>query len=163
MACDSFLDELAAAIAKENKLKQEMAVKILQSREHLQQMNWWVYWVFKAEQQGSITSVEVDDGQGNWVEKATKEEQVEQVCMQENEEQIRQRNDMPFMRSPLLEDFGYLGIEPHAKEVLDGTYQPPWGTDKYAQMLVQQLWIPDHVQQGDQVPATITTRQYIEG
>ena len=68
--------------------------------------------------------MEIQDSNGNTVERATKEE-VEQACMQENEQRFRQANDTPFMKTPLLEDFGYLSIGENARAVLDGTYVPP--------------------------------------
>ena len=80
--------------------------------------------------------MEVDDGNGNLVEKSSKED-VEKACMEENEQRFRQANDTPFMRSPLVEEFGYLGIGPNAEAVLNGTYVPPPGTDKYAAMLLE--------------------------
>jgi hypothetical protein len=47
------------------------------------------------------------------------------------------------MKSPLVEEFGYLGIGENARAVLEGTYSPPSGTNKYAAMLLKQLKIPD--------------------
>ena len=49
------------------------------------------------------------------------------------------------MKSPLVEDFGYLGIGENAQAVLAGTYIPPPGTNKYAAMLLEQLKIPNHM------------------
>jgi hypothetical protein len=54
--------------------------------------------------------------------------------MEENEQQFRQANNTPCMKSPLVEDFGYLGIGDNARAVLDGTYVPPPGTSEYAAM-----------------------------
>ena len=96
------------------------------------------------------------------VEKFCKEE-VEQACMQENEQHFHQANDTPFMRSPLVNSFGYLGIRMDVEAVLHGTYQPPPGTDPYAVMLLEQLQIPDQLCSSPQVPAHITTEEFIQG
>ena len=141
-ARDTFLDELADAIAKEGGMKHESVVKSLKTREYIRRTHRRIRWVFDAQQQGAITFVEIDDAGGNLVERATKEE-VEQACMEENEQQFRQANDTPFMKSPLVEEFGYLGIGENARAVLEGTYTPPPGTNKYAAMLLEQLKIPD--------------------
>ena len=49
--------------------------------------------------------------------------------MAENEQRLRQANDTPFMKSPLIADFGYLRIGENAQAVLTGTYIPPPGTN----------------------------------
>ena len=66
------------------------------------------------------------------------------------------------MKSPLVEDFGYLGVGENAQAVLAGTYISPPGTNKYAAMLLKQLKIPDHVRTAP-LPAFITTEQFIAG
>ena len=118
-------------------------------------------WAFSGKK-GAITFVEVINEQGNMVEKFCKEE-VEQACMQENEQHFHQANDTPFMRSPLVKSFGYLGIGIDAKAVLHGTYQPPSGTDPYAVMLLKQLQIPNWLCSSPSVPAHITTEEFIQG
>jgi hypothetical protein len=143
-ARETFLDELADAIAKEGGVKYESVVKSLKTREHIRRTHRRIRWVFDTQQQGAITFVETNDAGGNRVERATKEE-VEQACMDENEQRFRQANNTPFMKSPLVEEFGYLGIGEKAREVLEGTYTPPPGTNKYAAMLLEQLKIPDRI------------------
>ena len=105
--------------------------------------------------------MEVHDEAGNVVERTTKDD-VEQACMNENEHRFRQANDTPFMKSPLVEEFGYLGIGENARAVLAGTYDPPQGTNKFAAMLLEQLKIPDSIR-ADPLPACIETSQFIQG
>ena len=105
--------------------------------------------------------MEINDAGGNLVERATKEE-VEQACMEENQQRFRQANETPFMKSPLAEEFGYLGIGENARAVLEGTYSPPSGTNKYATMLLEQLKIPNCIQ-SDPLPAFIMMEQFIQG
>jgi hypothetical protein len=66
------------------------------------------------------------------------------------------------MKSPLVEEFGYLGIREKARAVLDGMYVPPQGTNKYAAMLLEQLKIPECIKK-DPLPAFIETEQFIQG
>jgi hypothetical protein len=82
---DTFLDELADAIAKEGDMKHESAVKSLKTREYIWCTHRRIQWTFDDQQQGAITIVEINDAGGNLVERATKEE-VEQACMEENEQ-----------------------------------------------------------------------------
>ena len=66
------------------------------------------------------------------------------------------------MKSPLVKEFGYLGVGENAQAALAGTYQPPPGTNKYAAMLLKQLKMPDHVRTAP-LPAFIMTEQFIAG
>ena len=70
-------------------------------------------------------------------------------------------NDTPFMRSPLFEEFGYLGIGPNADAVLKGTYNPLPGTVNHAIMLLEQLQIPLRVCASSPVPPYIMTEEFI--
>jgi hypothetical protein len=47
------------------------------------------------------------------------------------------------MQSPLLEDFGYLGLTPAADAVLDGTYVPPPEVDEMTWKFLFHLRHPD--------------------
>jgi hypothetical protein len=84
-ARDTFLEELAHAIATEGKMKHASAVKSLKTREYIRRTHRRIRWVFDNQQQGAITFVEIDDADGNQVEKATKED-VERARMAENEQ-----------------------------------------------------------------------------
>jgi len=44
----------------------------------------------------------------------------------------------PICNDQLLEDFGYLGEKEATREVLDGTYQCPPGTDQYTRLLLEE-------------------------
>ena len=73
-ACNTFLEELAHAIAIEGKIKHASAVKLLKTRKYIWCTHQCICWAFDNQQQGAITFVEIDDADGNQVEKATKEE-----------------------------------------------------------------------------------------
>ena len=73
-ARDTFLEELAHAIATEGKMKHASVVKSLKTREYIRRTHQRIQWVFDNQQQGAITFVEIDDADGNQVEKATKED-----------------------------------------------------------------------------------------
>ena len=49
------------------------------------------------------------------------------------------------MTEPLLTDLGYLADTQAAQMILDGTYQPPPGTDYYATLLINELRMPDAI------------------
>jgi hypothetical protein len=106
--------------------------------------------------------VEVPDEHGNMVEYSSKED-IERACLHENEGRLRQANDTPFMRSPLVDEFGYLGIGENARAVLAGEYTPPPNVDKYAAMLLHHLKQLNSSKQPPRFSAMITTEQYIQG
>ena len=83
--------------------------------------------------------------------------------MQENEQSFHQAIDTPFMQSPLVDSFGYLGIRMDAQAVLHGTYQPSPGTDPYVVMLLEQLQIPTQLRSSPKVPSHITIEEFIQG
>ena len=62
---------------------------------------------------------------------ATTKEDVEQVCINKNDAQFSQSSDTPLMQPPLQELIGFLANNQAVDQILDGTFQPPEGTDIY--------------------------------
>ena len=125
-ACNTFLEELADAIATEGMMKHASAMKTLKTQEYIWCTHQCISWIFDTHQQGAISFVEVDYANGNQVVRATKEE-VEQACMAKNEQQFRQANNTSFIKSLLVEDIGYLGIRENAQAVWIAHILLPWG------------------------------------
>jgi hypothetical protein len=161
-ARDTFLDGLVDEILKEGDQKKESILKMLKTWEFIRQMHKCVTWAFDDSHKGLIMFVVVDDENGNLVEKCSKED-VEKACMEENEKRFHQANDTPFMHSPLVEEFRYLGISPNVEAVMNGTYAPPPGMDKYAVKLLKQLQMPESVRNAPKVPAIIMMKQHVQG
>eukprot|EP00978_Attheya_sp_CCMP212_P000999 scaffold2064_cov29-Attheya_sp.AAC.2 len=72
------------------------------------------------------------------------------------------------MNSPILDDLGYLGVTPAAKEILNRTYVPPPGTDKYTVDYFKKLaWAcPPEAQKGPSAMFSdyqISTEEHIDG
>ena len=65
--------------------------------------------------------VKAPDGNGNWRRVMGKDEIIKS-CLEENIQSFTQANETPFMQQPLLEEVGRNGMTPHAKQILDGTY-----------------------------------------
>jgi hypothetical protein len=64
---------------------------------------------------------------------------IENGCIDETWLKYSQTNQTPPMTQPLQQDLGYLASTPQAQQILDGTYEPPPGTDPYAVKLLQEL------------------------
>jgi hypothetical protein len=161
-ARDTFLDELADAIAKDSTIRHASVLKTLKMREFTRRMHRRITWTFDDQRKGAIMIVEAPDEHGNMVEYSARED-IERACLQENEQRFRQANDTPFMRSPLVDEFGYLGIGENSRAVLTGEYIPPPNIDKYAAMLLQHLKQSTASKQPPRFLSMISTEQYIQG
>ena len=56
---------------------------------------------------------------------ATTKEDIEQICINENDSQFSQSSDTPFMQPPLVNELGFLADTNIADQILQGTYEPP--------------------------------------
>ena len=87
---------------------------------------------------GGVTFVQVEDSTGRLTE-VTGKANIERVFNKSNYAKYDQAKQTSFMKEPLVTDFNFLGIGPSAKQVLEGTYEPPEGVDHYAELFLQQL------------------------
>ena len=86
----------------------------------------------------------------------TDQKGIEELLAETHKQKYSQCEDTPMMKSPLHEEFGYLGVDrPTADEVLDGRYQPPPGTNEYAEKLLQQLAMSDKAKRAPPAPKGI--------
>ena len=141
---ETFLDDLALAIAKDGNKQKVSIVKQLKNREDSASSNRRINYACQDDTRQGITFVTVKDNAGNLVEVSSKTG-IEKACIKENEGRFRQANDTPFMVSPLVENFGYLGIGENTQKVMAGTYDPPEGIHPVAVKLLEHLKMPDRV------------------
>jgi hypothetical protein len=73
-----------------------------------------------------------------------------------------QTEDTPLMSAPLLEDFGYKATNQNAEKVLNGTYQPPPGSDQYAVKLFPHLKRPDIITESGRIKKEISQKEYVQ-
>ena len=92
---------------------------------------------------------------------ATTKEDIEQVCINENDSRFSQSSDTRFMQPPLVNHLGYLAETPIADQILQGTYHPPEHLDKYTKKMIQELRMPDHLKNQPRTSATISTSEHI--
>ena len=77
---------------------------------------------------------------------------MEKAIIDENESKYHQTQDTPFMQAPLLQDFGYLGLGPHADAVIQGTYHPHPDVDLYMKKFIAQLTVDPIIRSSPPVP-----------
>ena len=87
--------------------------------------------------------------------------QVTETLMEVNSAKYQMCNQSPFMKEPLLSDFGYFGDTAAGQAVLNGTYVPPPGTDFYSTLLLQHMERPPNVPAPAQCPLFVSTEDHI--
>jgi hypothetical protein len=110
--------------------------------------------------QGGVIKLYTLNNDGTIRELTTKKE-MEHACMIENEDRFSQSSDTPFMTQPLLSDFGYLADTAFTEQILQGTYQVPTDTDKYAALLLKELQKIDS-SKIPSIPTTLTVEEHID-
>ena len=94
----------------------------------------------------ALSRVIAQDADGQMKEHTSKAE-IEEACLLAYGKRIRQASDTPFMIDPLYNCVGPLGFGPASKEILDGTFICPEGTDPHAKKLIDALQRPANVQE----------------
>ena len=130
---NKFLDSLVEARSKENGTTPEAEEKSLKQIERQRRQARNVKGIRRKGQQNSVNMVYENDEEGR--NERTTKDAIEDACIRENEQRFFQSSNTPFMTSPLVDAFGYLIDTAAADQVLNGTYQPPDGTDYYACLL----------------------------
>ncbi len=59
---------------------------------------------------------------------------IEDAIMKENQSKYQQSFHTPFLRPPLITDFGLVGVGRRSSDALNGTYKPPDNVDQYKKM-----------------------------
>jgi hypothetical protein len=112
---------------------------------------------------GGVTSVISPDSMGTMVEMTAKED-MEKAIMEETVQKFLQAMDTPFMTQPLLLNFGYMGLGPHATEVLMmGQNDIPEGVDPYTSKFIHQLAMEPSIQQAPPIWTYFTTEEWKQG
>jgi hypothetical protein len=85
------------------------------------------------------------------------QESLVQAVAESNLRRQTQTEFTPFRSSPLLEDFGYCGENyENIQSVLDGTYDPPPGTDPYAIEFIRELEMPESIRAKGPIDVNLT-------
>lgn len=140
---DEFLTSLAASRAEVKGTEKDAELKQLRSIELQKRVARNIKRMQGKLQRNATLQIIVNDSTGRHV--VTDKEAMEEACIDENLSRFTQSEGTPPMMEPLLSDLGYLGDTTEADEILQGTYQPPAGTDYYAKLFLRELRMPDNV------------------
>ena len=151
---DEFLVGLASSRADHNGTDKETELKQLRTIEKQRTVSRNIKRMQGKLQRNATTQVFVNDQEGRRL--VTTKQAIEAACINENLERFTQSESTPFMQEPLLSALGFLADTPEADAILDGTYEPPPGTDRYAKLLIQELRMPENVR-NNPMPQTDVT------
>ena len=158
----TFLEDLAAARAKEGKTKASVELSLMRRREKVKESWRRIHRMDgSARKPGGLQRIISPDHNGEWTEKVTKED-VERGTLQENERRFTQANGTPMTISPLLEEFGKLGNGPQADNLLRGQYTSHGGIDAKTEMILQHLKTKEGIIPAVQ-PIPISREELAEG
>ena len=134
----TFIQGKASAMAEENNTAVEKILKQLLDHEMQRTSARRIKAAQGKLSGGSVTKIDIEHENGQ-VEEITTKEGIERACMDENEIKYRQTQNTPCMQEPLLSELGYLGTSEACEKILDGSYQPPRGTNTYTRELLAHM------------------------
>ena len=80
-----------------------------------------------------------------------------QAVAESNLRRQKQTETTPFRTAPLRDEFGYCAENyENIQAVLDGTYNPPPGTDQYAKEFLRELQMPDAIREKGPIDINLT-------
>jgi hypothetical protein len=109
----------------------------------------------------AITYVQYTDENGFEKECTTREE-IDGACIEEGYKRYAQSHNSPFLTSPLLEDFGFLGNQNKVQDILDGTYECPAEVDEFTKTNIQDLRRPGTATRHGTITGYTTTEEHIK-
>lgn len=139
------LEALAQAIAKDKGVEAAGVIRRLMQNEEIRSTYRRIRWMTDQGSRKGLMSVRIptpdDVNPARTIEDRSA---LEEACMDENARRFRQAQLTPFLRTPLVADFGPIGNQETVDRVLAGTYEPPPGTDPFSRRLLQALRRDEH-------------------
>ena len=127
----SFLEELAEATERMGKGKKASHLRQLTMREEQREMFRRLKYICKTTANLATTFVTITNSEGDKTD-ITEKEQMEETIINENRKKYHQsEKSCPFLKDPLLEDFGDYGEGYATEEVREGSYVTPEEIDEY--------------------------------
>ena len=156
-----FLQDLAQRKASVSGLSVETELRKLKHIQWQKRTSTHIKWMRDKLGQNATTKVFVTE---NGIRRmATDKEDIEEVCMNENEARFSQSEDTPPMQPPLIQILGLMAENVAAEQILNGTWIPPDGVDQYATKLLLEMKRPPIVSSHGDLPNTIPLDDHVQG
>ena len=158
---DEWIEQLAAAKAEAGDTNSATELQQLRQKEKMRQAHRQIKWCLHHENMtGPIT--EVTEISNTQTIKHTDKCSVEQAIIKANDKKYRQTNDTPPMTT-LLPLLGRYGTTKAARQILDGSFNPPIHIDNITKNLLTHFQIPQHIKKEPLINTEFTTQNYIQG
>jgi hypothetical protein len=108
----------------------------------------------------AITYVEYTDEFGV-KHKCVDKDEIDRVGINEGYRRHAQSQDTPFLRTPLVNDFGFLDNQTNMQKVLNGTYESPAELDEFTKQFITELQQPENLHQHNTINGYTTTKDHI--
>jgi hypothetical protein len=118
--------------------------------------------VIQTNTRAAITYVKRTDEFGSIIE-CFDRSQIDDACISKGQNRHSQSHDTPFLTTPLIEEFGFLGHQDKVRTILAGTYECPPGPDEYRMKFIAELKRPANLQVLGNITGTVTTAEHIKG
>jgi hypothetical protein len=157
----TFLQRKAKDLARTRKLEENNVYTQLIRCEQQRRSARKIKYVLQKTLGSGVTKISLLNHQGEW-EETTDKQRIERGCANENATKYRQTESTPCMTGQLVRELGYLGNTTAAQRILEGTYIPPPGTNRYTTEYFKQLAYDPNAFT-DPPTATLPTKEYILG
>lgn len=110
---------------------------------------------------GAPYHMELSNDEGTFI--STDKEEIERALIQEYEDKYHFAEASPFLKEPLLSEFGQLALNRNSERVMNGTYQCPVGVSKYTKYFIKHLArdpIMNHLPENDTIITTDQLNQF---
>lgn len=156
----TFMEQKAKDLAEEKDQCEKNVYQQLLQQEQQRDSSRKVKYVLNKFKAGAIHKVEVErNGQKELI---TDKEEMEKVCIEENDRKYNQTRNTPCLQHPLRQLLGNYSNTPFADSILDGSYSLPFNMSPYVSELFDQLKKPDHIELNE-VATSLTVETFRQG
>jgi hypothetical protein len=141
---ETYLEQLASAVAAKGNTKKVSILKQLQSREAERSTARKIKFLREKLSRTSTYMVSVTLPDGTMAD-LTEKKKMEKAIITSNKKKFQQSFGTPFYNNPYNKMFGYLGLTHFAKKALDSTLIPPHNASPYMRDFLKQLVIPKSI------------------
>jgi hypothetical protein len=110
--------------------------------------------------QGGLSKIEIVQSDGSIITHTSKHG-IKCGCANQTVEKYSQTENTLPMTEPLLSHLGYLTETAEARQILNGSYNPPTDLDPYAKKFLEELRMPE-VLKRNRIPANIPTAKHTQ-
>jgi hypothetical protein len=156
---DTYMEMLAASLAKAGDGNQESILKALRQRERQRNSARKIHFIQGKLRTGSTTMITTTDSKGSRIDITDKAE-MEKAILASNHEKFSQSFHTPFYQDPLKREFGFKGLTVAAQATLAGVYDSNYPISQSVLDVIAQWEIPEAVRSLGPLKIALSVEQY---